>query len=300
MYPIQVVSRRTGISQNTLRAWERRYASVRPERNGRGRRLYSEALLRRLSMCADLVAHGYRIGDIVDLVDEELARRHELAQPAHTEPSGSALLGQRLVDAARRFDGAYLHSLMNDAILSYGRLGLVDGFVFPFEDQIRQAVEQGELHDIHWSWLHMELFRLLGSFLPSVDADAERPTVIIASPGSTSHELGLAGSAIHADAAGWSAIAVGSVPAEQIAAAVGSTGARAVVLVVVTWVYDVALRDELKRTATLIGSTAPILFGGRMPDAFRDDLSREGLRYVPHMKALQDELLRVRYGSVLP
>ena len=46
-YPIRAVSRLTGISVDTLRAWERRYEAVVPGRGQRGRS-YSDADVARL------------------------------------------------------------------------------------------------------------------------------------------------------------------------------------------------------------------------------------------------------------
>src|ERR1017187_4817576 len=48
-YPIRAVSKLTGISIDTLRAWERRYKAVVPTRNARGR-LYNAAQVRRLTL----------------------------------------------------------------------------------------------------------------------------------------------------------------------------------------------------------------------------------------------------------
>ena len=40
---MQVVTRRTGLSADLLRAWEKRYEVVKPARSPSGRRLYSDA-----------------------------------------------------------------------------------------------------------------------------------------------------------------------------------------------------------------------------------------------------------------
>ena len=40
LHPIQVVTRRTGVSADVLRVWEKRYAVVTPVRSVSGRRLY--------------------------------------------------------------------------------------------------------------------------------------------------------------------------------------------------------------------------------------------------------------------
>ena len=49
-HPIQVVSRRTGLSQDVIRVWERRYHAVTPERSPTNRRLYSDDDVRRLAL----------------------------------------------------------------------------------------------------------------------------------------------------------------------------------------------------------------------------------------------------------
>ena len=60
-YPIRAVARMTGLSVDTLRAWEHRSEAVVPTRNQRGR-LYSDVQVARLKQLADLVAHGHAIG----------------------------------------------------------------------------------------------------------------------------------------------------------------------------------------------------------------------------------------------
>ena len=56
-YPIRAVARMTGISVDTLRAWERRYEAVSPARNDRGR-LYSDDDVARLQKLGELVKRG--------------------------------------------------------------------------------------------------------------------------------------------------------------------------------------------------------------------------------------------------
>src|SRR5947209_5023206 len=51
-YTVKAAARATGVAENTLRTWERRYGVPRPERAASGRRLYDEidvALVRRMA-----------------------------------------------------------------------------------------------------------------------------------------------------------------------------------------------------------------------------------------------------------
>jgi PAS domain S-box-containing protein len=52
------LSRRTGVSESTLRAWEQRFAVLRPERTEGGQRLYSEMDVDRINAVNRLVAEG--------------------------------------------------------------------------------------------------------------------------------------------------------------------------------------------------------------------------------------------------
>ncbi len=50
-YPIRKISELTGINPVTLRAWERRYGLIKPERTPKGHRLYTDEhvqLIRRI------------------------------------------------------------------------------------------------------------------------------------------------------------------------------------------------------------------------------------------------------------
>ena len=72
-YPIRAVARMTGLSVDTLRAWERRYEAVVPTRDDRGR-IYSDADVDRLRQLAVLVDRGHAIGAVANLPAGELQR----------------------------------------------------------------------------------------------------------------------------------------------------------------------------------------------------------------------------------
>src|SRR6187402_380711 len=81
-YPIRAVSKLTGISIDTLRAWERRHGAVAPIRDERGR-MYTDADVDRLRLLHGALARGHSIGRLAPLTNEEL---HHLAG----EPAASA------------------------------------------------------------------------------------------------------------------------------------------------------------------------------------------------------------------
>ena len=66
MYTIKRAAELTGIPVATLRAWERRYAVVRPERSSGGYRLYDDRALADLVLMQALVDQGWSAGQAAD------------------------------------------------------------------------------------------------------------------------------------------------------------------------------------------------------------------------------------------
>lgn len=80
MYSIKYVSTVTGIGVHTLRAWERRYELIKPNRSEKGRRTYSEEELSLLKVISELVHLGEPIGTLAKLSRPELAEKWETLQ----------------------------------------------------------------------------------------------------------------------------------------------------------------------------------------------------------------------------
>lgn len=62
---ISAVERETGLSKDTLRAWERRYGFPVPDRDARGDRRYSLEQVERLRKIKRLVDHGFRPSKVI-------------------------------------------------------------------------------------------------------------------------------------------------------------------------------------------------------------------------------------------
>ena len=94
LFPIRVVARLTGINPVTIRAWERRYGLVAPERTPGGHRLYSRADVERLRTACRLMARGLAISQASRMLDG----RGVAAEP---EPDRAV---ERFLDDAGRLD----------------------------------------------------------------------------------------------------------------------------------------------------------------------------------------------------
>src|SRR6187455_1787023 len=94
MYTISEAAERAGVSVDVMRAWERRYGVVTPERTAAGYRLYDLATIDRIRAMRHLVEEGWspsaaaaRVRDAPDeVVAEEAPRVAPVATAVDPDP----------------------------------------------------------------------------------------------------------------------------------------------------------------------------------------------------------------------
>lgn len=85
-FPIRQLSARTQVNTVTLRAWERRYGLLKPQRTEKGHRLYSEKDVLTIERILTLVSRGVPIGKVKTLlqgdvtVDEQVIETGDVAE----------------------------------------------------------------------------------------------------------------------------------------------------------------------------------------------------------------------------
>ena len=123
-YSIGAVSRLTGLPEHTLRAWERRYGAVHPERRPGGGRRYSKDDISRLVLIKRLTEMGHPVSTVATLPLAELQERARASLPGQAEPGQEtapcrlAVLGHvlpsRLQAAADHLAGVELVGVSGD------------------------------------------------------------------------------------------------------------------------------------------------------------------------------------------
>ena len=124
LYKIGTVAKRTGISPERLRAWERRYGLEPAERAGQTR-FYSAEQLDQLTTIKGLLDQGHPISQVIGLDAAELKRRlhpPRLSPQARLQPQRRrgrfGLVGSQLIHALRTTDDPELKPTMEWASLA--------------------------------------------------------------------------------------------------------------------------------------------------------------------------------------
>ncbi len=119
------LARRSGVSPELLRAWERRYGLLQPSRSTGGFRLYTDDDELRVRRMNTYLADG--------LSAAEAAQRALREPNPPPPPSGGGLEASAttLVDALRAFDDAAAHELLDSALASFSIDAVIDGLIAP-------------------------------------------------------------------------------------------------------------------------------------------------------------------------
>lgn len=301
-----VVTRRTGLSPDLLRVWEKRYAVVKPTRSTGGRRLYSDADIERLQLLYRATLGGRSIGQVAKLPPDELAelvRRDAEADgaagAAGRAPSESARASAELLRdclrAVERLDAPVLDSVLRRAVVALSADALLDELIVPLLERIGGRWREGTLRPVHGHLASTVLRRTLERVAETATSPRASPNLVVATPAGQVHEFGALLSAATAAVEGWRVTYLGAgLPAEDIAEAAAATRARAVAVSVVYPAGDPALAHEIRRLAALLPQRVALLVGGGATPAYRDALGDAGATVLSDLAGLRAELRRMR------
>ena len=233
MYSIKAVSQATGLTVETLRAWERRYGVVVPRRDEMGRRVYGAEDVLRLRRLREATERGHPIGRLVALDDTSLARL--LHEPERRPQSAAATtFVERILDAARRFAAAECEQALTLAISLMPPARLIDEVLEPLLHQVGDRWHSGQFSIAQERLVSTIVRKHIGLIVESYDRTARRQAIVFATLPGERHELGLLMSAMVCASHGCKVHYLGAdLPPQEVARYAQAVGAAVVALSVV-------------------------------------------------------------------
>lgn len=306
MYPIRAVAKQTGISIDTLRAWEKRYQVVSPQRDERGR-LYTEADMQRLRLLNSAVENGHSIGRVASLSNEELqALATSPANPIvqDNEPINLSFSPEPAV-SERSVSGGVLKSIER---LDYGEaereLALLAAVMPPRElvhtvalPLMRQVGEAWHAKKLGIAQEHMTsalLRNLLGSLIPLYRRSSPKVKLLFATPSGEHHEFGILVSSILAAGGGMDVIYLGTnLPGEEIVGAAQKTAPQAVVLGFIGANGAKAGLEEVLKVANKLPAQIELWVGGTQTEFLIKEVSQTRALLIEDFRMLERHLVRL-------
>jgi DNA-binding transcriptional MerR regulator len=308
VHPIQVVARRTGLSVDVIRAWEKRHAVVAPVRSETGRRLYSDADIVRLRLVARATAGGRTVAQATALAPEALAEvvRSEGAPPAPSYPNDPAAPPAHehldaCLAALSRFDGMELDAALRRAAVTLPADAFLEAIVVQLWQEIAERVHDGALRPSHQHLAQAVLRRGLDRVTEAATLPGASPDLVVATPVGQPQELGALLTAAAAATSGWRVCYLGpGLPAEDVAEAAARTRAAAVAVSLGAAPADRAITRELRRLRALLPDEVTILAEGTAAEGYGTALRAIGAVVVRDVPGLLTRLRALRAARRAP
>ncbi|MES2306311.1 MAG: cobalamin-dependent protein [Gemmatimonadota bacterium] len=295
-HPMRLVIRQSGLSADVLRAWEKRYQAVTPERSAGGQRLYSDDDLVRLSLLQQLTTSGRNISQVARLSAVELrtmlasttGQRPSPASAEDPDENGIQVLQARMLDATSRLDDQELDRLLGPVALRFGAMTAIERVIVPFLHEIGARWHRHELNPAHEHLATAVVQRALHRIREGTTPPEHALRLVVASLQGERHELGLQIVAAVAASEDWRVIFLGAdLPTRSLVEAAASADARVLAISIVSSTPSTPVVAELTELRRALSPGVALVVGGAGAAQFHDQLQPLGIHVLGDLTQLR-------------
>jgi DNA-binding transcriptional MerR regulator len=305
-FNIQVASQLSGVASATIRAWEKRYKAVVPERGDNKHRLYSEKDIEKLALLSKLTDCGQSIGKIAKLSLEELKQIYStlLHQPYHevliSTPSSQIVDFEKLLSAFYLALEAYKLDIISHELEKAKNLlspkDLCLGLIVPLFREIGMKVERNELSIAQEHTLSAIFTFHMGQMIGQhyQRKNLKDDLLLIATPEGEMHEIGILASALLCVHYGVKFIFLGAnLPSYSLAEAANALKPRAILLGTIKG-HEISehksLEDYLRELEKRLTTQTKIWVGGNLRPYAKAELERRKIPFFPTLETFDQHL----------
>ena len=273
LLPIRTVSTMTGVNPVTMRAWERRYSLIMPQRTPKGHRLYTQQDVNRINRIVELLNQGISVGHVKPLLD----------QPSGDTPAPSTRDDvdtwkehqDKMLGAIESFDEQALDSTYNDTLSLYPLDIVNQRLTTPLMRLLGERWKNRETGIAEEHFFSVYLRNKLGTRIHHMNQRGHGPLLLLACLPGELHETGLLFFALAAVSSNYHALVLGAnTPLQQIPRVLDKRPCAGVVLSGSSKPARGIINHELPE---LIRETKiPVFVGGDTAVAYRDKLEQGG------------------------
>lgn len=262
-FSIKAASQATGLSIETLRAWERRYEVVRPVRDPSGRRSYSASDVARLRLLRSATELGHTISKLAQLSNDELAKLvHDFGGLARNPARGLNFV-ERALDATEHSDPLGVEEAITSAMSLLPAAEVVSTVIGPLVREVGERWHRGEATIAQEHMVSDIVRRLIISASRGYVRSDAGPCIVLATLSGERHEIGLLMCSWLAAASRFRTHYLGvDCPPEEIARFALEVEARAVLVSLEMPENSVPVMEHLRDLAYLLRGKCEVWIGG--------------------------------------
>jgi len=263
MFTIKAVSAATGVSIETLRAWERRYRVVEPHRDPNGRRSYQPEDVIRLRKLREATERGHTISKLARVSDAELESLSADQRPAQPREAATRAFVAQMLQAGEDYSPEACDQALSMALALLPLSVVVNEVLAPVLLEVGDRWHEGTFNVAQERLVTSSVHKQISSVIETYNRISAGPPIVLATVSGERHDLGILMCTLLAAARGVRCLFLGAdVPAGDIALFCERVGAAAAVLSFVLVDDSNAAATQLEELAGKLPAQIQIWVGG--------------------------------------
>lgn len=231
MFTIKAVSAATGVSIETLRAWERRYRVVEPHRDPNGRRSYQPEDVIRLRKLREATERGHTISKLARVSDAELESLSANPEPEQPRDTATRSVVAQMLQAGEEYSPEACDQALSMALALLPLSVVVNDVLSPVLLEVGERWHKGTFNVAQERLVTSSVHKQISSVIETYNRITAGPPIVLATVAGERHDLGILMCTLLAAARGVRCLYLGAdVPAADIAIFCERVGAAAAVL----------------------------------------------------------------------
>jgi len=289
LLPIRTVSTLTGVNAITIRAWERRYGLITPQRTPKGHRLYTHQDVVRIRQIVELLKQGISVGHVKPLLERQPDETS--AQPAADNGDIWKHYQERMLRAIEKFDELALDNSYNDALSLYPVDIVNQRLTTPLLRLLGERWNLRETGIAEEHFFSVYLRNKLGTRIHHTNQHTRAPLLLLACLPGELHEIGLLSFALSAISNGYRVLILGAnTPLQQIPLVLERKPCAGVVLSGSAKPARGVVDKGLPELASHV--SVPVFVGGKAATSHRKEIEAGG--FICLGENISDAMQRVK------
>jgi len=273
LLPIRTVSILTGVNAVTLRAWERRYSLITPQRTPKGHRLYTQQDVERINRIVELLNQGISVSHVKPLLDQVPGQT--VTPTASDDGDIWKSYQDTMLAAIERFDEQALDYAYNDALSLYPVDIVNHRLTTPLLRLLGERWKSRPTGVAEEHFFSVYLRNKLGTRIHHMIQRGNGPLLLLACLPGELHEIGLLFFALAAVNAGYRVLILGAnTPLQQIPLVLDRKPCAGVILSSSSKPARGVVETELPDLTSRLG--IPVFVGGKTAVSHQDKLEQSG------------------------
>ena len=305
-YSLKSVSQKTGLSAHVIRAWEKRYGVVNPDRTDSNRRFYTNDEIEKLKLLKKATEAGNSIGNISNLTIEQLQElvlteekesifAHKKLLPEKFELKIKNLIDE-FFETAENLNSKKLQFLIYEIEDEFSQSIIIEEIIIPILSKLDEKQKKTSISIIVSQFILSELSFYLSQIINKIPDFENFPLLLSYSPVGGFHEIGSLISCAVAKAEKWRICNLGkNISCLEITEIIQKLNPAAISI---NMIYPFLKPEEIKIELSLFKNSIPedvkILFSGRTVWNYREEVNQIGGIFAGDTFVLRNELQKIR------